>query len=442
MNALPKHTSMLEKLLEEENELQAKFQELVERSNAMENELQMRHHELKKQIEIRSSRIVNKTDTWHEIRVKLLCCGYLRQHIKDGHGIDDLSSVLAIYVASVLFDFSPIYNKKYTNIEYAKPNVIICNFRSTPNNLNRITFKHQGSTVMFTPFLSQLFGLSKYVIDDENTADIKNSKNSNNESDKNYDRPRAKLVSFANSYNYRCDGDGDDDKNKMNDSKTEIETTTMIHKMTISLQHNDCNFSYLKNGGYEFQCGLIAFGHSEAFDREDGELNQAQQYKKLSTIINTFKEKVKFDVDNCTLDTIFNKNLQLGICRTHYLTYLFNTRKNNYLCHGGCWGRLSAKMLTGSSGQHFDTKSVNKKYFFKQNDSIQVCVEYHAKSKQFELYFVKNGEKMYGYEKFRYLSFDKRDYLFALSSVRCDCVHSSKDDGSNPKGFVFHVTIE
>ena len=84
---------------------------------------------------------------------------------------------------------------------------------------------------------------------------------------------------------------------------------------------------------------------------------------------------------------------------------------------------------------------------FKQNDCVYVCIEYIFENDEYYLYFV-NGkndatigsslcskELGLNYGKIR-LDFENYDYLYALSSIKCDC-----DKKQNVKGFEYQVSF-
>ena len=155
--------------------------------------------------------------------ITLLCCGYLRRHIDYNFDFKGIASILLQYYS---FDF--INNTRFSTV-MCKNFDFVCDFRMIDNK--HITDKHCGSTIIFTPFLSQQFALN-----------------------------------VSNKRDIHC-------------------------AMEIKLLANECNQKQYKNlNGYKFQCGVICISKDCYVNIKSNK--KGDKDKSKESILNQQKESV------------------------------------------------------------------------------------------------------------------------------------------------------
>lgn len=106
----------------------------------------------------------------HTKLIKLLCIGYMKIYIS--HGIDDISSIILKY----LQDFFPnchINDNRYSQLTCMSDYSILCNFQTSNS-------RHTNTSVIFTPYINDLFDFDNAYSNNNNT----NHKNSDNHNKK------------------------------------------------------------------------------------------------------------------------------------------------------------------------------------------------------------------------------------------------------------------
>ena len=192
-------------------------------------------------------------------------------------------------------------------------------------------------------------------------------------------------------------------------------TTKVTQKMKISLKKNECNGL----ASCCFQCGIIGI---------------PLIYKKdLKILKNSYENVKRFTHDHFSLSGMenidpmpfLNCNSYFAGCdcptstRTYgYGHYTYIETYRNYFCH-----------------RFLDTND--------KSDCIEVCIDYIMSNNEYYLYFMRNNqilgtkksEKEFINGKIK-LNFNNNDYLFALSSPRCECQLNK-----NVKGFEYEVSM-
>ena len=98
---------------------------------------------------------------WDAHKVEALIFGFVRDNIDNT--IPDISSIIRYYLKDNFFDCH-IYNQQCSSIKYMSDNSITCNFNS------KTKYKYYWSTIIFTPYISELFKLN-------NTTNLNNYTN-------------------------------------------------------------------------------------------------------------------------------------------------------------------------------------------------------------------------------------------------------------------------
>ena len=114
---------------------------------------------------------------------------------------------------------------------------------------------------------------------------------------------------------------------------------------------------------------------------------------------------------------------------------------NCYLSPADVWARKTFHIYKGGSGFPISSFYTRDDYN-PANDVLSSCIEYDSYYRKYFLYFKLNDLIIRSLEPFNYspnvgeieLNFHKYEYLFTLSSVRCDCCKSK-----NVKGFEFQI---
>ena len=84
---------------------------------------------------------------WTDNKINLISFGMTRKYSK--YAVPDISSIIIIYLKNMLINYH-INNNNYSKIKYMSNNTFLCNFYF--NNT-----KHYYSTIIFTPFISNIF---------------------------------------------------------------------------------------------------------------------------------------------------------------------------------------------------------------------------------------------------------------------------------------------
>ena len=322
---------------------------------------------------------------WNKEKCQLICFGYLRQFIKIG--IADIGSILYKYLSSMLFDYH-INNDKYSNIKYMSNNTLLCNYyiKNNNNNDKNIIDDHiRYSTIIFAPFISQII--------------LNHNDNNNNHININYQMK----VSL--------------DKRKSN--------------------VNDCGCKMSS----AFQIGLVCVPIAIMDSHDHGcNCNQFEHILWLNKFSSIYQNMNQFPNDTFCLGNILHREKNNGDkifdeLKVHYLISVFGDQ-----CEIS-WSKFG--YIQSNQDIRFDNRNTNK------NDNICVCVD------QYCLHFTKNdqiignnvtresnsendNDDMFSNGNLK-LDFEKFDYLFALSSLICNCNQGKLKNVQN--GLAFKVSF-
>ena len=189
--------------------------------------------------------------------------------------------------------------------------------------------------------------------------------------------------------------------------------------MKCVLKQQDCHYPrYFIN----FECGIISIPNHHK--------TNVKEIKTNFENIKKFKNKINGN-DDCGIDNIMmDESLPFSNWESYYL--YFGRKSMSFHFHN-CWPEQTQTLVLSHSTSIID----------KNNNQIEICVEYIIDSNEYYLYFIKN-DNILGKDKTKTsfingkvkLDFDNNDYLFALSSSRCDC-----DERKNVKGIEFEVSV-
>ena len=84
---------------------------------------------------------------------EILCYGYFRSNLNVS--VKGIADIALKYLKSLLSDYH-ISNHRYSNLKYMSNGSIICKFQA----LNRSIRHHFKSTIIMTPFISEIFNQS------------------------------------------------------------------------------------------------------------------------------------------------------------------------------------------------------------------------------------------------------------------------------------------
>ena len=213
--------------------------------------------------------------------------------------------------------------------------------------------------------------------------------------------------------------------------------------MQIKMTKSECFDSRYDSDSYSFQCGIIQIGQSNT------KKNNMNDISKLQTI---FSNGLSFKESNIDLRSFGsnmkqfakeNYNIEFGNIQTYFIEFwnhnssIFNPKSygSSFEINGSDDNSWSTSVSRDNSSNLMERKpngSVDYKVFVYKKDCIRVCIDENCL-----LYFEKNNNRLITRNQ-TFIDFNKYNYLFALSSVRCEC---PKQHHYNVAGFEFDVSI-
>ena len=398
---------------------------------------------------------------WNEESVLVLCFGFVRKSLNFANiHIDDIATIIFKHTAVSVVDI--IMNKNFSNI------ITYNNYNSSYNYNYNYNTKSEISTLIMTPttfdFYVDPLRVGSFSAHGKSTAIFK--------------------PFLSTLLNVNSKGTG------------EIYPPSKINiiKFSFQLKCNNCNDKFFANNGYDFECGLLTIPKKEINAMSDYFIKNENINIVCQPYYKNFDKKMYLDkleslaqVHNMSLRDIhcqfyslnsasdkdkqrkalFDKTRFVGLtfdrmgpryedtCKLinfkgHMKTSNYKTNRNdNFNNYFGTTRIHAQTMHVLRTNTSFDNK-----YCFKKNDCIEICVKktkYYKNSygsREYILYFIKynhdgkiKGNQEIVYEKTVTLNFEKFDYLFAFSGLRCWCdTMASKD--KNDRGFQYQVYFE
>ena len=187
-----------------------------------------------------------------------------------------------------------------------------------------------------------------------------------------------------------------------------------IYKMKIKLIKSECNHPIYLNNGIKFYCGVIGISkhnNNNLSIFKDFIFNRINDNSLNDLNIIDMNGEIKESFWCCINQNHLVLRTEASIDSTTLLCKNIDTNEFDKCC-------VEFKFVEPSFN-----------YSFKQSNIIQVCVE-NTNNNRYCVYFVKNdkivGKSTYALQKIfengrETLDFNRFDYLFALSCIRCDC---------------------
>ena len=91
---------------------------------------------------------------WSQKSVRLVCVGFVRQYLRIG--VSDIAAILSCYLSSMVFNYYIHHNDSLKVSYRIGSNDVHCNFGTNGSSVTKWT-NHTSSTIVLTPFISQLF---------------------------------------------------------------------------------------------------------------------------------------------------------------------------------------------------------------------------------------------------------------------------------------------
>lgn len=213
-----------------------------------------------------------------------------------------------------------------------------------------------------------------------------------------------------------------------------INNQLSFHALKIRLLKDEC-----KTHTHNIQCGVIAIPNNIFNTNKNGFSNKYDLLHMLQRVIQNNNNKVKFKHDDCKLSNIIKQTSVHKVFKQFETYYIQNSQ------HWCSIGKNKNENFASNNQFGKNRDNYNSRNSRQSRDVIDVCIE-SVKSerldihqKVYNLFFMKNGQIIAenanepGLRNGKMvLDFKNFEYLYAISSIRCDCA-------VNPRGSAYEV---